>query len=85
LNDCGVEYLIVGGYAVIDISTHIDGVAFDTDGEIGFKTASLDYPYTSFRLSDLIVNKQSTGRSSDLEHAKDLVREVKKKGSGPKE
>jgi predicted nucleotidyltransferase len=141
LNECGVEYLIVGGYAVmkyteprytkdldvwvqnspknsvrlydalarfgaplthdgvtpdtftkdnvvyqigvapvrIDISTHIDGVTFDTAWRNRVQDSIFGVPVYFISLSDLIANKRSTGRSTDLEHVKHLEREAKKK------
>ena len=141
LSECGVEYLIVGGYAVmkyteprytkdldvwvhnspensiriyqalasfgaplkhdgvtpetftkdkvvyqigvapvrIDISTHIDGVSFDTAWQNRVQGNIFGVPVNFISLSDLITNKLSTGRSTDLEHVKDLEREIKKK------
>ena len=141
LNECEVEYLIVGGYAVmkyteprytkdldvwvrnspgnstrlyhalakfgaplrhdgvtpdtftkdavvyqigvvpvrIDISTHIDGVTFDTAWANRVQGSIFGVPVHFISLSDLITNKQSTGRSTDLEHVKHLEREAKKK------
>jgi predicted nucleotidyltransferase len=142
LNECEVEYLIVGGYAVmkyteprytkdldvwvhnslqnstrlygalarfgaplkhdgvtaetftkdkvvyqigvapirIDISTHIDGVTFETAWRNRVQDSIFGVPVGFLSLSDLIANKKSTGRSTDLEHVKDLEREAKKKG-----
>jgi len=141
LNECEVEYLIVGGYAVmkyteprytkdldvwvhnsqqnsarlyqalagfgaplkhdgvtpetftrdkvvyqigvapvrIDISTHIDGVPFDTAWQNRVSDYIFGVPVHFISLSDLITNKRSTGRSADLEHVKDLEREAKRK------
>jgi predicted nucleotidyltransferase len=141
LNECEVEYLIVGGYAVmkyteprytkdldvwvynsqqnsarlyqalagfgaplkhdgvtpetftkdkvvyqigvapvrIDISTHIDGVSFDTAWQNRVTDSIFGVPVHFISLSDLITNKRSTGRSEDLGHVKDLEREAKKK------
>jgi predicted nucleotidyltransferase len=141
LNECEVEYLIVGGYAVmkyteprytkdldvwvrnssgnsarlyqalakfgaplrhdgvtpetftkdtvvyqigvapvrIDISTHIDGVTFGTAWQNRVQGSIFGVPVHFISLSDLITNKRSTGRSTDLEHVKDLEREAKKK------
>ena len=142
LNECEVEYLIVGGYAVmkyteprytkdldvwvrnssrnsthlydalarfgaplrhdgvspetftkdkivyqigvapvrIDISTHIDGITFETAWRNRVPDSIFGVPVHFISLSDLITNKQSTGRGTDLEHVKDLEREVKKRG-----
>lgn len=64
----------------IDISTHIDGVTFDTAWQNRVQGSIFGVPVHFISLSDLIANKQSTGRSADLEHVKDLEREEKKKG-----
>ena len=141
LNECEVEYLVVGGYAVmkyteprytkdldvwvrsspgnsirvycalarfgaplqhdgvtpetftkdrvvyqigvapirIDISTHIDGVTFDAAWRNRVQDSIFGVPVHFISLSDLITNKQSTGRSTDLEHVKDLEQEARKK------
>ena len=141
LNECGVEYLVVGGYAVmkyteprytkdldvwvrnsprnsiclyqalarfgaplqhdgvtpetfkkdsvvyqigvapvrIDISTHIDGVTFDNAWRNRVLDSIFGVPVHFISLSDLITNKQSTGRGTDLEHVKELEREAKKR------
>jgi predicted nucleotidyltransferase len=63
----------------IDISTHIDGVTFDTTWQNRVQGSIFGVPVHFISLSDLITNKQSTGRSTDLEHVKDLEREGKKK------
>ena len=63
----------------IDISTHIDGVTFDTAWQNRVQGSIFGVPVHFISLSDLITNKQSTGRSTDLEHVKDLEREAKKK------
>src|SRR3954453_3065397 len=59
----------------IDISTHIDGVSFDTawQGRVQGNIFGVVVHFIS--LSDLITNKLSTGRSTDLEHVQDLKRE----------
>jgi predicted nucleotidyltransferase len=64
----------------IDISTHIDGVTFDTAWQNRVQGSIFGVPVHFISLSDLIANKQSTGRSADLEHVKDLEREEKKRG-----
>ena len=63
----------------IDISTHIDGVTFDAAWQNRVQGSIFGVPVHFISLSDLITNKQSTGRSTDLEHVKDLEREAKKK------
>jgi len=63
----------------IDISTHIDGVTFDTAWQNRVQDSIFGVPVHFISLSDLITNKQATGRSTDLEHVKDLEREAKKK------
>jgi len=62
----------------IDISTHIDGLAFDAAWQNRVQGTIFGVPVDFISLADLIANKQSTGRSSDLEHVKDLERERKK-------
>jgi hypothetical protein len=64
----------------IDISTHIDGLSFDTAWQNRVRDSIFGVPVHFISLSDLITNKRSTGRSTDLDHAKDLEREVKKRG-----
>ena len=63
----------------IDISTHIDGVTFETAWRNRVQGSIYGVPVHFISLSDLIVNKKSTGRSADLEHVKDLEREAKKR------
>jgi predicted nucleotidyltransferase len=64
----------------IDISTHIDGITFETAWRNRVPDSIYGVPVHFISLSDLITNKQSTGRGTDLEHVKDLEREVKKRG-----
>ncbi len=64
----------------IDISTHIDGVTFDVAWQNEVQGTIFGVPVHFISLSDLITNKRSTGRPNDLEHVKDLEREMKKKG-----
>jgi hypothetical protein len=66
----------------IDISTHIDGVTFDTAWRNRVHDSIFGEPVNFISLSDLIANKQSTGRSTDLEHVKDLEHEAKKREEG---
>ena len=63
----------------IDISTHIDGVTFATAWRNRAQDSIFGVPVHFLSLSDLITNKMSTGRSTDLEQVKDLEREAKKK------
>ena len=63
----------------IDISTHIDGVTFETAWRNRVQDHIFGVPVNFISLGDLIANKRSTGRSTDLEHVKDLEREAKKK------
>jgi hypothetical protein len=68
----------------IDISTHIDGVTFDTAWQNRVPDSIFGAPVHFISLSDLITNKQSTGRGTDLEHLEHLEREARKKGNlGP--
>ena len=62
----------------IDISTHID-VAFDTAWRNRAQDSIFGVPVHFLSLRDLITNKMSTGRKTDLEQVKDLEREAKKK------
>jgi len=62
----------------IDISTHIDGVTFDDAWQNRVQGSIFGVPVHFISLSDLITNKQSTGRSADLEHLEHLARQVKK-------
>src|SRR5260370_22624573 len=66
----------------IDISTHIDGVTFDTAWRNRVHDTIFGEPVYFISLSDLIANKRATGRSSDLERVKDLEHEAKKKDEG---
>src|ERR1019366_9150835 len=128
LNELEVEYLIVGGYAVMKyteprytkdldvwvhnsprnsirlyhalagfgaplahdgvtpetftkdhIVYHIGVLTFDTAWQNRVQDSIFGVPVHFISLSDLITNKQATGRSTDLEHVKDLEREGKKK------
>ncbi|MCX6631251.1 MAG: nucleotidyltransferase [Candidatus Solibacter sp.] len=63
----------------IDISTHIDGVTFDTAWRNRVRDSIFGVPVQFLSLSDLITNKQSAGRSTDAEDVKALEREAKKK------
>ena len=63
----------------IDISTHIDGVTFDAGWRNRTPDSIFGAPVHFLSLNDLITNKRSTGRSTDLEQVKDLEREAKKK------
>jgi predicted nucleotidyltransferase len=63
----------------IDISTHIDGVTFDTAWGNRVQDNIFGVSVHFISLSDLITNKRSAGRGTDLEHVKDLEREAKKK------
>ena len=60
----------------IDISTHIDGVTFDTAWRNRARDSIYGVPVHFISLSDLITNKRSTGRSTNLEHVKALERET---------
>ena len=62
----------------IDISTHIDGVTFDAAWQNRVQGSIFGVPVHFISLSDLIDNKRSTGRTTDLEHVKDLEREARK-------
>jgi hypothetical protein len=63
-----VRYLIVGGYAVMKYSEP----RFTKD--LGVRVESRLFGTTVFFISldDLILNKESTGRSSDLDHLKSI-------------
>ena len=63
----------------IDISTHIDGVTFETAWRNRVQDSIFGVPVHFISLSDLITNKQSTGRSTDVGDVKALDREAKKK------
>ena len=63
----------------IDISTHIDGVTFDSAWRNRAQDSIFGVPVNFLSLSDLITNKMSTGRNTDLEQVKDLEREAKKR------
>jgi hypothetical protein len=63
----------------IDISTHIDGVTFETAWRNQVQDSIFGVPVHFISLSDLITNKRSTGRGADLEQVKDLEREARKK------
>ena len=63
----------------VDISTHIDGVTFDTAWRNRVQGSIFGLPVHFISLSDLITNKQSTGRSTDFEDVKHLEQEAKKK------
>jgi predicted nucleotidyltransferase len=63
----------------IDISTHIDGVAFDAAWQNRVSGSIFGVPVHFIPIEDLIINKRSTGRNNDLEHVKYLESEVKKK------
>jgi predicted nucleotidyltransferase len=59
----------------IDISTHIDGVTFETAWQNRVQGSIFGTPVHFISLRDLITNKQSAGRSTDLEHLKHLERD----------
>ena len=63
----------------IDISTHIDGVTFERAWRNRAQDSIFGVPVHFLSLNDLITNKMSIGRSTDLEQVKDLEREAKKK------
>lgn len=63
----------------IDISTYIDGVTFETAWRNRAQDSIFGVPVHFLSLGDLIANKMATGRSTDLEQAKDLERESKKR------
>ena len=63
----------------IDISTHIDGVAFGAAWQNRVPSSIFGVPVHFISLNDLIINKQAAGRTSDLVHLKDLERELKKR------
>jgi len=56
----------------IDLSTHIDGVAFDTawSGRIKGSLFGVAVPFIS--LDDLIANKEAAARTNDLKDLKHL-------------
>jgi predicted nucleotidyltransferase len=62
----------------IDISTHIDGVAFDTAWQRRVQGSIFGVPVQFISLSDLVANKQSAGRGADLEDLRRIERETKK-------
>ncbi|MCL4401398.1 MAG: nucleotidyltransferase [Acidobacteria bacterium] len=63
----------------IDITTHIDGVTFETAWQNRVQSAIFGVPVHFLSLGDLITNKQSTGRSADLEFLKQMRRAAKEK------
>jgi len=63
----------------VDISTHIDGVTFDNAWANRVQSSMFGVPVYFLSLSDLITNKRSTGRSTDLEQLMRIEREAKKK------
>jgi predicted nucleotidyltransferase len=65
----------------IDISTHIDGVAFETAWPNRVQGTIFGLPVAFISLADLIVNKQATGRDSDIEHLKHMQGDVNPKPS----
>jgi len=62
----------------IDISNHIDGVTFGAAWQNRVQGSIFGVPVHFISLSDLIANKQSSGRKSDLEHLKRIERESKR-------
>lgn len=62
----------------IDISNHIDGVTFGAAWQNRVQGSIFGVPVHFISLSDLITNKQSSGRKSDLEHLKRIERESKR-------
>jgi predicted nucleotidyltransferase len=65
----------------IDISTHIDGVAFEIAWPNRVQGTIFGLPVSFISLADLIINKQATGRDSDLNHLKQLQGDVNRKPS----
>jgi hypothetical protein len=56
----------------IDILTHIDGVAFCDAWPNRVESKLFETTVFFISLDDLILNKESTGRSSDLDHLKSI-------------
>jgi hypothetical protein len=63
----------------IDVSTHIDGVMFDAAWQNRIQGSMFGVPVYFISLSDLITNKQASGRSADLDHLKLIEGETKRK------
>jgi len=68
LNDYEVEYLIVGGYAVMKYTEP----RYTKDLDVWVRKS-----VRANRKSDLIANKEAAGRDNDLEH----LRHLREKGS----
>jgi hypothetical protein len=52
----------------VDISTHIDGLTFDAAWKNRVQSVMFGIPVHFISLPDLIINKQTAGRNTDLEH-----------------
>ncbi len=62
----------------IDLRTHIDGVEFEAAWQNRVKSSVFGVPAHFISLNDLIANKQATGRSTDVDHLKELQRKTGK-------
>ena len=65
----------------VDVSTHIDGVAFEEAWRNREVSTMFGVPVHFISLQDLIANKQAAGRSGDLADL-DRIRKLASKGEG---
>jgi predicted nucleotidyltransferase len=63
----------------IDLLTSISGVLFADGWRHRVQSIMFGVPVQFVSLDDLIVNKQASGRSGDLEHLKRIQKEMQKK------